>query len=96
MAIIIQQQKKKMNWFALLIFLFFFAVIFGGAYFLFFTPLPGIEIIVPTTLKSAGKLSQVDFDSSKIITDPKLKTLRQYGDLPNTGELGRDNPFLGF
>ncbi len=96
MAIILKQQRKKTNWFALLTFVFFLVVIFGGAYLLFFADSPVIEIIAPTTFRSTAELSQVEFDPSQIISNPTLKTLRQYGNLPNVGNLGRDNPFLNF
>lgn len=96
MAIVLKEQKKRVNWFAFLVFVFFLTIIFGGAYLLFFTPLPGIETLVPTTLRSATELSQVDFDPAEVISNPTLNTLRQYGNLPNVGNLGRDNPFLGF
>ncbi len=96
MAIILKQQQKKTNWFALLTFVFLLAVIFGGAYFLFFASSPGIEIIAPASFQSTAELSRVEFDPSQIISNPTLKTLRQYGNLPNVGNLGRDNPFLGF
>lgn len=96
MAIVLKEQKKRVNWFAFLVFIFFLVIIVGGAYLLFFTPLPGIETLVPTTLKSAAELSQVDFDPAQIIANPTLNKLRQYGNLPSVGNLGRDNPFISF
>ena len=94
MAIIVPQQQRKTNWFAILVFVFLLLVILGGGYFLFFAPTPGIEIITPTPLESAEKLSQVKLDPSKIINDPILKTFRQYGTVPSTGNVGRPNPFI--
>ncbi len=96
MAIVLKEQKKRINWFVFLVFIFFLVIIIGGAYLLFFTPLPGIETLAPSTLKSTTELSQVDFDPAQIISNPTLNTLRQYGNLPSVGNLGRDNPFLGF
>ncbi len=96
MAILMQQQKQKTNWFAVLVFLFLIAVIFGGGYFLFFSPTPGIDIIIPTPLVSAEKISKVTIDSAQIINNPVLKNLRHYGTTPSAGNVGRQNPFMGF
>lgn len=93
MAIIVEQQQRKINWFAIVIFVFLLAVIFGGGYFLFFAPTPGIEIIAPTDLASAEKLSELTLDPSQVINNPALKGLRQQGTVPSTGTLGKQNPF---
>lgn len=95
MAIILKEQKRKANWFAIVVFLFLLVVILITAYFLFFAPVPGIETIAPTGLKSVSQLSKEAelFDPTTVVSDPVLKTLRQYGGLPSTGNLGRANPF---
>ena len=96
MAILIEQQKRKTNWFGILTFLFLLLVIFGGGYFLFFSPTPGIEVIIPSSLESAEQLSEVQIDPSALIANPALKKLRMYGGQPSIGTVGRQNPFLGF
>lgn len=96
MAIILQEQKRTTSWFAVIVFLFLLAVVLITAYFLFFAPVPGIEAIAPSSLKSVTQLSQEaeEFDPASITADPVLKTLRPHGGLPNVGNIGRDNPFL--
>lgn len=96
MAILIEQQNRKTNWFAIFIFLFLFAVILGGGYFLFFSPTPGIDVIIPNSLESVEALSEVQIDPSAIVANPILKNLRQYGSEPSIGTVGRQNPFMGF
>jgi len=95
MAIVLKEQKRKANWFAIIVFLFLLVVILITAYFLFFASVPGIETIAPTSLKSVSQISREAelFDPTTIVSDPVLKTLRQYGGLPSTGNLGRSNPF---
>ncbi len=96
MAILMEQQQRKTNWFAIIVFLFLLAVIAGGGYFLFFSPTPGIDIIIPRSLDSAEALSEIQIDPSAIIGSPVLKSLRQYGSEPSIGTVGRQNPFTGF
>lgn len=96
MPIIIEQQKRKTNWLGALVFIFLLIVIVGGGYFLFFAPTPGIEIIAPSQLEEVSGLAEAQFDPTKLINDPVLKSLRQYGTQPSPGPLGRDNPFISF
>jgi len=96
MAIVLEQQKRGTNWFAIIVFVFFLIVIVGGGYYLFFAPVPGIEIIAPLALETAAELSQLQLDPTALINNPVLKNLRQYGSLPGTGALGRENPFVSF
>ena len=96
MAVVLEQQKRKTNWFAVVVFIFILAVILGLAYFLFFAPTPGIEIIAPSQLEEAAGLAELELDSNKLISDPVLKSLKQYGTQPSIGVLGKDNPFVGF
>ncbi len=96
MAIVLEQQKRRTNWFAVIVFIFILAVILGLAYFLFFAPTPGIEIIVPSQLEEAAGLAELELDPNKLISDPVLKSLRQYGTQPSIGIIGRDNPFVEF
>jgi hypothetical protein len=96
MAILLEQQKKKLDWFSLGVTSFIvFAIIFG-IYFLFFAPTPGIEIVIPTSLKSADQISAIRVDPSTVLNSREFRSLRSYTGLPSVGQVGRDNPFLPF
>lgn len=94
MAIVIEQNKKRSGWFGILAALFFLTIIVGGGYYLFFAPLPAIEIVAPLPLQSAVELSQLTFDPSSVVNSREFKRLRIYASVPSTGYLGRGNPFL--
>lgn len=94
MAIVLQPQKKKTNWFVIGVFVFLLLVIIIGAYFLFFAPVPKIEVFIPTSLQSLNKITEEEFDPAQINAHPVLGNLAEYGDLPSVGNIGRDNPFL--
>ncbi len=91
-----QKQTRGSNWFAISVFAFIFGLILLGGYFLFFAPTPLIDTIAPSGLVTAEKISEVTLDSSKIVNDPVLKTLREYGTVPSIGTVGRPNPFSSF
>jgi hypothetical protein len=96
MAIVIENRKSNFNFFSFLFFIFLFVVVIGGAYYLFFAPTPGIEIVAPSSLESSEKIADVKFDPSSVIGNPALKNLRQYSAPPEPGDLGRNNPFASF
>ncbi|OGY63093.1 MAG: hypothetical protein A2745_01595 [Candidatus Harrisonbacteria bacterium RIFCSPHIGHO2_01_FULL_44_13] len=96
MAILVSEQKKPINWFAIIFVVILIALVAGGAYYLFFAPTPGIEIIVPPSLQSVTKISQVEFDPAAVVNSRAFKVLRSYTGLPSVGTLGRGNPFIGF
>ncbi|MBM3281593.1 MAG: hypothetical protein FJY91_02515 [Candidatus Harrisonbacteria bacterium] len=96
MAIIIENRKSNFNFFTFLFFIFLFFVVIGGAYYLFFAPTPGIEIVAPSSLQSSEEIADVKFDPGSVIGDPVLKNLRQFGAPPEPGDLGRSNPFSSF
>ncbi len=94
MALIMEQKPPRgSNWFAISVFIFVFALIVLGGYFLFFSPTPLIDTIVPSGGVTVETISEVKLDSSKIVNDPVLKTFREYGTVPSIGTVGRPNPF---
>lgn len=96
MALLIQEEKRSINWFAALVGIFAVLAVGIGIYFLFFAPVPGIEIIVPVPLQSANKISGISIDPSTVINSPSFRSLRIYTGLPSVGQLGRANPFLPY
>jgi len=96
MAIIIEQKREPFNWFGFFTVIFLLLVIFGGAYYLFFAPAPGIEIIAPLPLEQAGELSRIQFDPAAVVQSPQFKRLKVYSGLPGVGVLGRSDPFSPF
>ncbi len=96
MAIIIEQNKKKISWFGIFTTLFFVVLILGGGYFLFFAPIPGIEVVAPSGLESAVDLAKITFDPSGVVNSRQFKSLKIYTGLPSVGGLGRSNPFQPF
>ena len=98
MAIVLQQQKKKTNWFTIGIFISFLFLVLLSVYLLFFTGVPGIEVIAPTVLESAAKLSEEakTFDPAVVTGHLFFQGAKKYGGLPSIGALGRNNPFVGF
>lgn len=96
MAIIIEKQKKEINWFYLSITTFVVAFIAFSIYYLFFAPTPGIEIVVPSSLKSASQITSLQVDPSAVLNSRNFRLLRVYTGLPSVGATGRPNPFLPF
>ena len=96
MAILLEQQKRKMDWFSLGVTAFVIFCIIFGIYFLFLAPTPGIEIVVPLALQSAGKVSSLQVDPSTVLNSREFRSLRSYTGLPGLGVTGRPNPFLPF
>lgn len=96
MAIVFEQKKNSFGFFRLLIVLFLLTVIGGTVYYLFFAPVPGIEVVAPLTLQQAEELSQIQFDPASVVGSPQFKRLKVYTGLPGTGVLGRPDPFVPF
>lgn len=68
----------------------------GAAYFLFFTPVPAIEIIVPPAARSIEELSGAHFDPAGVVNSEDFRSLRRYAGQPSIGQIGRPNPFIKF
>lgn len=96
MAILIQQKKNGINWFAISITTFAVAFVVFGIYYLFFAPTPGIEIVVPSTLDTASRITSLEVDPSAVLNSRQFRLLRVYTGLPSVGQVGRSNPFLAF
>lgn len=96
MAFIVPEAKRSIPWFAIIATLFIIATIIAGAYFLFFAPAPGIEVVVPAPLASANQLSFIEVDPTTVINSKDFRTLRSYTGLLGVGSVGRANPFLPF
>ena len=76
-----------------------FAVLGGGIYLLFFGPVPAIERVIPSQLKSTIEISSVNFraDLDEVAKQlPPQGKLRRYVGDPSVGESGRINPFFEF
>jgi len=94
MAIILKEKEKKLGWFPIAVGMFVLLVVVASVYFLFLAPAPLIEKIAPVegpdNLNSFATLN----DPTTILTNPAFSALHLYVPNPDTGQLGRDNPFL--
>lgn len=95
MAIIFEEQNR-FNWKALLTVLAIVAVISVAVYYLFFVPVPVIEVIIPVSVKTASELSSAEFDPSVVVNSESFRSLRRYAGEPSSKKIGRDNPFRKF
>ena len=93
---LIFSEEKKFNWKGLATVAAIILAIGGAAYFLFFTPVPAIEIIVPPAARSIEELSGVQFDPASVVNSEDFRSLRRYGGQPGIGQIGRLNPFVKF
>lgn len=96
MAIIVEEQKRGFNWFGTIVFLFVFLLILAGSYYLFFTAVPGIELVAPTLLQTNSQIANLQFDPGTVINHATLKNLKIIAGPPPVGTLGRPNPLIGF
>ncbi len=99
MAIIIEQEGKKTNWLVIAGIALIFIFLLVMTYYLFFSPTPLIEKIVPPELQRASELSEITIDAKSIrevLDQPVYKTLKPYVSTPAQGSFGRTNPFLPF
>ena len=95
MALIFKEEKKS-NWKGLMIVAAVILAIGGAAYFLFFAPVPAIEIIVPPAARSVEELSGAIFDPAGVVNSEDFRSLRRYAGQPSIGQIGRPNPFVKF
>jgi len=95
MAIIVEEGRKT-NIFKMLIFVLAFALILLGAYYLFFAPVPLVDVALNSDLEMISDVSKVDFDVSRVTDSPIFRSLKEYvlPSLPT--EAGRANPFEQF
>ncbi len=93
MAILFEEENRKkggLGWLIILIIIVFLA---AATYFLFFTPTPFIEVVVPSRLESISKISKIKLDTSNVINSPVYQSLKEQTPRPERGEAGRENPF---
>lgn len=90
------EQESRFNWKALLTVFIILVVLGVAVYYLFLAPAPAIEVIVPSSVKTATELSQAEFDPSVVVNSEVFRTLRHYSGESSKGETGRDNPFMRF
>lgn len=90
------EEEKKFSWRGLAIVIAALAILGGAVYFLFFTPVPAIEVIVPPSIRSAEELSTVQFDPISVVNSEKFRSLRRYVGQSSIGKVGRPNPFIKF
>ncbi|OGY63426.1 MAG: hypothetical protein A3I89_00005 [Candidatus Harrisonbacteria bacterium RIFCSPLOWO2_02_FULL_41_11] len=98
MAIILEE-KQQFNWRAFAAVIAIVLFLGAGAYYLFFAPVPGIETIAPSQLKSTKELSGIDFQSdlNRVTSElPPGGKFRNYIGQPSVGITGRTNPFLKY
>lgn len=96
MAITFEEKKKGINWFVIAAVAVVLGLIGLAVYFLFFSPTPVIEVIVPRQLESVAEISEIQFDPSTVINSSSFRSLKNYTGLPSAGQLGRENPFISF
>lgn len=99
MAIIIQPSQSGSRTFILISIVAVFAIIAAGAYYLFFTPAPLIEAILPANLQSVADLKGLKFNPEEVLKNQFFaEKPRKSITLPTVGSgvLGRANPFAAF
>ena len=94
MAIIVGREESRINWFAVALALFIISFIGASVYFLFFIDPPYIERIAPINLDNVNQLSSAKIDPNTVLQNPSFLLLKKYIPDPDTGKLGRANPFL--
>lgn len=95
MAIVLEE-KQKFNWKALIIFIAVVMFLFAAAYFLFFSPVPAIEVIIPLNIKSTTEISTVEFKPGDLTGDKIYQSLRPAVGPAVITQVGRANPFIKY
>lgn len=90
------EEEKKFNWKGLVTVSAAVIAVGVAAYFLFFTPVPAIEVIVSPAVRSTEELSGVHFDPASVVNSEKFRSLRRYTGQSSIGKVGRPNPFVKF
>jgi hypothetical protein len=95
MAIIIQPKQNGSKTFILVYIVAILAIVAAGAYYLFFTPAPLIEAILPANLQSVADLKGLKFNPEEVLQNQFFTGTRKSITLPEVGTdvLGRINPF---
>lgn len=90
------EEKSKFNWQGALLIIVLALVIVTSAYFLFFAPVPVIDVIVSPEIESTSEFSNITLDPLGVYNSPEFRALRRYAGQPSTGQLGRENPFIKY
>lgn len=93
---IVFETGRRMNWRGIIIAAVILIAIAAVLYYLFFAPVPGIEVIAPTAVKTAAELSVVEFDPASVVNSNEFRSLRRYAGSPSVGQIGRTNPFIKY
>ena len=97
MAIKVEQRKKdKAVWPIVAVIIVVVAVLAGAIYYVFFAPVPALEVIAPPPLRTAKEIAQIKVDPTSVIESQAFKNLRNYAPLPTIGQIGRVNPFINY
>lgn len=99
MAILVGEEERKTNWGLIIGLAAVFVVLGASTYYLFFSPTPFIETIVPPNIQKVSQISEIRIDAESIrsVTDDRVaRLLRQYVPPPTTASFGRSNPFATF
>ncbi|MEE8131877.1 MAG: hypothetical protein V3T98_02425 [Candidatus Paceibacterota bacterium] len=94
MAIIIEEEKRKINWFAIVINIFLIALLGTVIYYLFFTQLPLIEVVLPIRVQSLSQLANIEFDPQRLFSHPIYDILQQIIPSLSVTTSTRTNPFM--
>ncbi len=96
MAILIEEEKRSINWFPVALGVIALLAILAGMYYLFFAPVPGIDVVLPKSLQAVSKIPLDEITPSAVIQSTEFGKLRSFTGPPSTGDLGRSNPFIPF
>ena len=96
MAIFVEQEKNKINFFSLLVIIIFTTGFLFLTYYLFFAPVPLVDVVIRSDLQIISEVAKVDLDVSAVIDSPVFQALKEYVPSPEIREPGRVNPFAQF
>jgi len=91
----LEKKLKELNWKVIGAVTAAVVILGGGVYFLFFSPTPVIEVIIPPAVRSTSELSNIRFDPGPVAQSLSTK-FKNYAGKPAVGKAGRRNPFIEF
>ncbi|NCN53131.1 hypothetical protein GW950_01560 [Candidatus Wolfebacteria bacterium] len=89
-------QEEGFSWKSIIGFVIIFLIIVIGAYFLFFAPVPGIDVIAPASVRTTAELSEIEFSPESVVNGEDFRALRKYTGQASIGQVGRINPFIAY
>ncbi|MBI2012929.1 MAG: hypothetical protein HYS88_00535 [Candidatus Colwellbacteria bacterium] len=93
MAILVEEETGRKGAFGVLIIAVIVILLGAATYYLFFAPVPLIEVVIPSKLKTVSRISESSLNTSAVFNSPVYGSLRQHVPEPVLGEIGRPNPF---